>query len=333
MVERSFLKNYAPSGGLLQSDEWAQLQECSGHRVHPLSGIGFEGYVFVHHLPFFGNSLFLPRGPVVDMARLAPEALEHRLRECVGSERAAWIRVEPETEEILETLRELFGTKNIVLAPRDTNPRESLIISLEGKSGEWLGRMKSKTRYNVRLAEKHGVTVRFAHDEQAMGALLSLVYSTANRKAIAPHPKSYYRNFFRVFNEKECIIALAEKENVILAASLLIFFNETAYYLHGGSSDNQRECMAPFLLHFRSMEESQHRGCTRYDFGGVRLRSKKDVSDTDWDGITRFKQGFAPNTKTVLFPGTYDIVISPWRYRWYRALRLLRGLRKHLSLR
>lgn len=245
-----------------------------------------------------------------------------------GQCRACWIRVEPQTEEVLQILRTTFGADRIVAAPRDTNPREILMVSLSGDVTTWLDQMKPKTRYNVRLAEKHGVTVRFSRSKEDIERFIELIYATTNRKAIAPHPKDYYRNFFATFPDAMCTLALAEYDGAPIAAALLVFFGETAYYLHGGSADTKRELMAPFLLQFRSMEEAKRRGCMRYDFGGVRVSSKRGADDTDWDGITRFKQGFAPKQETLLFPGTYDIVLSPTRYALYRQLHHLTGIRQ-----
>lgn len=330
MASRSFLIANASDGGLLQSDEWARLQAAAGHEAFPFSGAGFEGHAFRQSLPIFGDYLFIPRGPVVDMARLASEELHRALTEIAEASGAGWIRVEPVSAEALEMLRSAFGHSRVVSAPRDTNPRETLMVSLDGGPADWLVRMKPKTRYNVRLAEKHGVTVRYSRESQDMELFLSLISSTANRKAISPHPKAYYRNFLSALPEDMCTVAIAEYQGVPVAAALLVFFEGTAYYLHGGSGDHHRELMAPFFLHFKCMEEAKRRGARRYDFGGVRARTKNGINDTDWDGITRFKQGFAPNMETLLFPGTYDIIVSPVRYALYRQSRHLAGLRRSM---
>lgn len=327
MASRSFLTANAADGGLLQSDEWARLQSAAGREAFPFSGVGFEGHAFQQTLPVFGDYLFIPRGPVVDMNGLASEELYGTLSALARTSGAAWIRVEPGSVDALEMLRSVFGAAHITPAPRDTNPRETLMVSLHGGPADWLGRMKPKTRYNVRLAEKHGVTIRFSRSAEDMETFLGLITSTANRKAIAPHPKSYYRNFLTALPEEMCVIALAEYQGVPVAAVLLAFFEEMAYYLHGGSGDAHRELMAPFLLHFKCMEEAKRRGCAHYDFGGVRIRSKRGVDDTDWDGITRFKQGFDPKAESILFPGTYDIIVSPVRYALYRQSRWLTRLR------
>lgn len=315
---------------MLQSDEWAKLQATSGHEAYPVSGTGFEGKAFLQKIPFFGHYLFLPRGPVVDTALFDSASLKTRLTEAALSARANFIRVEPQTEAVLKHLKHLFGEAKVVAAPRDINPREIFMVSLEGERDDWLARMKPKTRYNVRLAEKHGVTVRFSRSAEDIERFIELIYATTNRKAIAPHPKEYYRNFISTLPEEFCTITLAEHDGQVVAASLIAFFNGTASYLHGGSADTKRELMAPFLLHLKCMEEAKRRGCHRYDFGGVRVRSKQGSNDTGWDGITRFKQGFDPKAETLLFPGTYDIILSPARHALYRRFRQLSQFRNTL---
>lgn len=320
MASQSFLTTHALDGGLLQSEEWAKLQTASGREAIPFQGTGFEGVAFRQVSPFFGRYLFIPRGPVTDSANLDAEVLKKELMRIALERPTHWLRVEPQTEVCLQLLRQVFGEDKIVPAPRDINPRETFFVSLESEASMWFERMKSKTRYNVRLAEKHGVAIRFSRTTEDIEVFIDLIYATTNRKAIAPHPKKYYRRFFTTMPEEMCTIALAEHEGQVIAASLLVFFGGTAYYLHGGSAGMKRELMAPFLLHFKSMEEARHRGCSRYDFGGVRILSKNGSADSDWDGITRFKQGFDPKAETLLFPGTYDIILSPFRYALYRHL-------------
>lgn len=331
MASRSFLTTNALDGGLLQSDEWARLQAAAGHEPFPFSGIGFEGHAFRQTIPIFGNYLFIPRGPVLSLDGLASAELCSTLSRLAEETGVAWIRVEPTATEALEVLRSVFGPSRVVSASRDINPREVFVVTLDGSPVDWLGRMKPKTRYNVRLAEKHGVLVRFSRTAADIETFITLITSTANRKAIMPHPKAYYRKFLSTMPEEMCTVAIAEYEGAPIAAALLGFFGNTAYYLHGGSGDTHRDRMAPFLLHFKCMEEAARRGMRRYDFGGVRIQTKRGAGDNSWDGITRFKRGFDSNAETLVFPGTYDIIVSPVRYALYRRLRSLSGMRRALN--
>lgn len=318
---------------LFQSARWAAFQEKSGRRVHILPAGLVGGVAVVESLPLVGNYLYFPRGPILETNTQYPISnIKETLLSLVRKEQAGWIRVEPEHEEGVTILKEIFG-KQIVRSPRTVQPQEILVISLEGTSEERLARMKSKTRYNIRLAEKHGVAVRFSREEKDIEAFLTLIQATTKRKGIRPHRVEYYRNFFSVFGEGECVLALAEHEGDLLAAGLIVFYAGTAYYLHGGSNDTKRDLMAPFLLHYRAMEEAQQRGCSWYDFGGVATGSKLETRNSklsDWAGITRFKQGFAPDTPTTLYPGTFDIIFDAKRYRLYRLLSRVQQIKRKI---
>lgn len=310
---------------LLQSPRWRSFQEQHGKTcVNGDFGLGV-----VETLPIVGQYLYLPRGPVVEISNIKYQnsKLKEELLEVAQQNKVGWVRVEPGSEEELADVRHMFSGHQITNAPHDVQPREILVLDIEADEAALLAAMKSKTRYNVRLAEKHGVTIRFSRAVEDIETFIALLYATTNRKAIRPHPKSYYRNFFTVFPETECTIALAEHEGRVLAANLMVFWDGAAYYLHGGSSDEGRNLMAPYLLQWECIREAKRRGCKLYDFGGVSI----ETSVAAWQGITRFKQGFAPVTKSIVFPGAYDIVIAPWRYQLYRVLQRLQTIRKKLS--
>lgn len=312
---------------LLQSEKWQTLQSKHGKRCLREQGTLF----IVETLPLVGHYLYAPRWPNQDQrSRIKDQKAE--IENLARRENAGWIRVEPENESALEELRNTFGVSQVVSAPHTVQPKEILVMDIQRSTEDLLAQMKSKTRYNTRLSEKHGVSVRFSRSSADMEQFISLIYATTERKAIRPHPKEYYRNFFEVFGDDECVLALAEHEGRVLAANLLVFHDGVAYYLHGGSSDEGRHLMAPYLLQWRSIEEAKRCGCTHYNFGGVDTQSniKNQISKmSDWSGITRFKQGFAPNTLTLSFPGAYDIVISPLRYRFYRLLQKLQKVRRY----
>lgn len=266
-----------------------------------------------------GKYLYLPRGPLINTQQAQEELI--RIAE---EHQAGWIRIEPGSEEELTMLRSGTERYRIVSAPHAVQPQEILVMNIESMESELLAQMKSKTRYNIRLAERQGVTARFSRATEDVEAFIRLIYATTKRKEIHPHPQEYYRNFFEVFDEAVCTLALAEYDGDILAANLLVFFEDTVYYLHGGSSDTGKNLMAPFLLQWESIKLARERGMKQYNFGGVSMRG----GNAQWAGITRFKQGFAPQTVPVFFPGTYDIILSPWCYQLYRILRVAQVVKK-----
>jgi lipid II:glycine glycyltransferase (peptidoglycan interpeptide bridge formation enzyme) len=196
------------------------------------------------------------------------------------------------------------------------------VAECQVRKEELLKQMKSKTRYNIRLAEKRGVNVYQTREKRHQEAFMALVGVTAERDGIRPHPKSYYEAMFATFPSETWELFVAEYEGEVIAANLIIFFGRYATYLHGSSANEHREVMAPYLLQWRAIQEARAHGCRWYDFGGVDTRGEEG----SWAGITRFKLGFAPTTEMRKFPGAYDVILNPWRYRWYRALRKLRKI-------
>jgi lipid II:glycine glycyltransferase (peptidoglycan interpeptide bridge formation enzyme) len=76
--------------------------------------------------------------------------------------------------------------------------------------------------------------------------------------------------------------------------------------------------MAHFLLHWELMKEAKTKGLRFYDWWGI--ASSDDPKDP-WAGLTRFKKGFGG--EVVKYPGTFDYVIKPFGYLFYKIFRCL----------
>ncbi len=161
----------------LQSSQWRQFQASVGHRTFFLENEGFLASIIEHELPVVGRYLYCPKGPVVELetqsveremqnTKLLVQNMERgmqKLIELAKKEKAGWIRIEPENEEMLEMIRnnvEINGNKlKIVRAPHDMQPKELFIVDVSKDSETLLSEMKPKTRYNIKLAQKRGVKI------------------------------------------------------------------------------------------------------------------------------------------------------------------------------
>lgn len=298
----------------LQSELWLRFQEAAGKEVMPFSGDDFSANGIVHPLPFVGRYLYIPRGPITGSKKAFEELIT------LAKERnAKWIRIEPE-KEILEAIKN--GTAyTVIKAPHDMQPREIFKIDISLSEDALFQAMKSKTRYNIRLAEKYGVKVFETREQKYIEAFLDLITATSGRKGITSHPRGYYETFFSIFPKEVCRLFVAEYEGQVLAANLVIFYGDTVMYLHGGSSDLHREVMAPHLLQWEQIKVARSLGFAYYDFGGV----KTAAENSSWAGITNFKRGFSLKTEPTIYPGTYDIVLAPFSYTLYRMLQKLKS--------
>ncbi|MFA6047341.1 MAG: peptidoglycan bridge formation glycyltransferase FemA/FemB family protein [Parcubacteria group bacterium] len=354
--EITFVQQNSPDGGFLQSSEWRKFQESVGRKTynvsfpHPASGhplpqagegdIFFHASIIEHMLPIVGKYFYIPRGPVVNDQR---SMIRDQLRDLIDlakNNNIGWIRVEPATNEILEAI-ESNTTCKIKKAPHDMQPRELFIINVTKPEEQLLAEMKSKTRYNIKVAQKHGVAVTSEQgttNNNLIENFLKLTQIMAKRQGIEAHPESYYRKMLEVIPKNILKLYIAEYNNQIIAANIVIFYGKTCTYLHGASDDEYRNVMAPFLLQWQQIQDAKVAGCERYDFGGISTNylprrqageSSMNVRITNkWAGITRFKLGFSPNTRPTEFPGSYDIIINSRKYWLYRNIQRLKNLIK-----
>ncbi|EKE15986.1 MAG: methicillin resistance protein [uncultured bacterium] len=331
----------------LQSDEWRNFQEKFGQKTFCIDEKNgksnceenmFRASIISHRLPIVGEYFYVPRGPIFDdKNKNNLECLENfrkSLQYLIWMARengAGWVRIDPQNEKnfslIKEAIKEIScDEKNISLrkAPHNMQPGEIFEINIEKNEAELLSEMKTKTRYNIRLAEKKGVKIICS--SQAAGSdyvddFLRLTKEMAKRNGIVTHPDQYYRKMIENLPEDMLKIYVAEFAGKIIAANLILFFGDSATYLHGASSDENREVMAPFLLQWKQILDAKERGCKTYDLGGVKTNDKNN----SWEGITRFKMGFSTKTEPIKFPGSYDIVINPYKYQLYRTLQKVRS--------
>ena len=186
--------------------------------------------------------------------------------------------------------------------------------------------MHQKTRYNLRLAEKKGVTVREARNDE-FEVLWELMRNTCERDGFRLHGKEYYREMLKSdlgvvisdsdnSNHQSLIIKLffAEYEGKVIAANIIAFFGDTVTYVHGASADKYRNVMAPYLLQWHCIKTAKEQGYKYYDFYGI--------DENKWPGVTRFKKGFGG--EELQYPGTFDAVFGEGWYNMYKALRWVR---------
>lgn len=326
----------------LQSDEWRKFQESVGRKTFNISSENFSASIIEHSLPIVGRYFYVPRGPIISDQETVNSEQSKKLIDLAEENKIGWIRIEPEDEEVLKIIKKNIKNK-IVKAPHDMQPRETLIMDISKSEEELLKEMKSKTRYNIKLAEKKGIKVfSNCHPELVSGSSLNseipkqvrhdnnlyieeflrLTKIMAERQGIVTHSDEYYRKMFEIIPSDIIKIYVAKYENAVIAANIVVFYGDTAYYLHGASDDKYKNLMAPHLLQWKQIQDARKAGCIRYDFCGVKVNNKKGRS---WEGVTRFKRGFSPATLPVEFPGSYDIIVSPVRYGLYRVLQFIKS--------
>ncbi len=75
-------------------------------------------------------------------------------------------------------------------------PRQTIVIPLDGDEPEWLSRMSQKTRYNVRLAQKKDVQVIAGDDISSFHQLMQV---TGQRDEFGVHSLPITRMLIAIF--------------------------------------------------------------------------------------------------------------------------------------
>jgi lipid II:glycine glycyltransferase (peptidoglycan interpeptide bridge formation enzyme) len=213
--------------------------------------------------------------------------------------------------------------------------KNTVLIDLNPTEAEMLARMKQKTRYNIRLAEKKGVILRVGTLDD-LGMLYKMYAETSVRDGFVIRDEGYYKTVWEMFmagkqspvsnlQSSNSLITnyelptaeplIAEFNNEPIAAIFVFYFADRAYYVYGMSRDVHREKMPGYLLQWEAMKRAKARGCTVYDLWGA-----PDVfneSDSLW-GVYRFKEGLGG--KVVRTVGAWDFAPNPLWYKMYSEI-------------
>jgi len=192
--------------------------------------------------------------------------------------------------------------------------KNTVLIDLNPSEEEMLARMKQKTRYNVRLAEKKGVSLRIGTLED-LPMLYKMYAETSVRDGFVIRDEGYYQTVWTLFlnsSEPTCEPIIAEVDGEPVAAIFVFYFAGRAYYVYGMSRSVHREKMPTYLLQWEAMKRAKARGCTAYDLWGA--PEVFDESDSMW-GVYRFKAGLGGEVVRTL--GAYDFAPSPFWYKMY----------------
>jgi peptidoglycan pentaglycine glycine transferase (the first glycine) len=295
--------------------------------------------------------LYAPKGPLLDWAN---EPLRSRVLDDLQSyarrQGAIFLKMDPDvvlgqgiphTEADVinytgQAVKSLLERRGWQYSSDQIQFRNTVLIDLAPSEQEMLTRMKQKTRYNIRLAEKKGITLRVGTQED-FSMLYKMYAETSIRDGFVIRDEGYYETVWKIFTENaphpvsnlreasprdrspitnyelpstEPLIAEVDHEPI--AAIFVFYFARRAYYVYGMSRDVHRERMPAYLLQWEAMKRARARGCTFYDLWGA--PEVFDETDSMW-GVYRFKEGLGG--KVVRTLGAWDFAPSPFWYKMY----------------
>jgi len=309
----------------LQSYEWGEFRKKTGVKVIRrglvLNNKIVDGFTLtLHKIPrtklYIG---YLPKG------NLPTDELLEELGRIGREENCIFIQLEPNVRT--NTGYSILNTGySLRPAAHPLFTEYTFVLDLTKTEQELLAAMHSKTRYNIKVAEKHKVKVIEDNSKESFEQYLKLMVETTNRQGFYAHTPSYHRNLFETLPKKTNSNSLsyhllnATYESKILTSWVLFVFKDTVYYPYGASSRLYRETMASNLIMWEAIKFGKKLGLKYFDMWGA-LGPEPGKNDP-WYGFHRFKEGYGG--ELVEFVGSYDLVIKPALYEIYKIADKLR---------
>ncbi len=261
---------------------------------------------------------YIQEGPVLPSdaadAQQVFEAVLKRIAQHRDAEvnRVSHVRIEPRWERLPAFVR---GFCPPAFGDQYREPRRTLCIDLRMPQEALLAQMKPKGRYNIRLAQRHGVSIVEDNSTQAVEDFIDIQRQTAQRQQLGKKPRKYFRNLAKVMvPDRKASLFFAEYGGRRLACALVVYFGRRATYFYGGSLVQDRQVMAPYLLHFEIMRAARAAGYEEYDLWGV---AAADRPDHPWHAISTFKRKFGG--REVKLTPTLDLVYDAAAYAEFVA--------------
>ncbi len=307
---------------LFQFPQW----NISGERFALLrEGGGLRWFgAFGMHSPL-GNSfpwmraIIANRGPVCDEGQLwyaaSAEFAEHMRRE-----RITYIDVAPDWVQTAEVSIE--NTFRDSSWERLGGARSSLRLDLTKGQDEIFAGFRKNSRYEVRRAERLGVSVAPASCDAEIEEFLTLHARLADRKKFQADSPDHLRGAIRWLTGENSrgALLLARSENLIYGGAVIGRSGRRCWYLWG-AADKHEHFNVGHILQWNALLWAKSHGCVEYDFGGY---TPGATSGPAW-----FKAGFG--AAIVRFVPAHRKVLRRGCYRLFKLAFQMRKLSKASS--
>ena len=229
---------------LLQNPLWGQFKAAFGWQPEVFQSATARAQVLFRKLPLGFSIAYLPKGPDgTDWCSLWTQ-----IDAACKRHKAVFFQVEPDLADSDLTPELTAQFPGFINEPHTIQPRNTILVDLSADEEELLARMKQKTRYNIRLAEKKGVVVKEKDDIEGFYRLMQ---TTGTRDGFAVHNISYYQKAYDIFSPSgACVLLGAFHEDQPLAYLMLFLSGERSWYFYGASDDASRNLMPTYPVSY-----------------------------------------------------------------------------------
>ena len=333
---KNFLENHERCN-FQQSPEWAKVKSSwknevvlaedeNGKIIGSLS-------ILIRKIPIFGNIMYSSRGPVCDIHNeKVLRELTDGAKELAKKYNAIVLKIEPDIESKDTEFRNIVQKIGYKIKDDAKNFREEIQpryvfrLNIKDKTeDEIFAGFHQKTRYNIRLATKKGVTIKEGTRED-LKDFHKIMIETGARDGFIIRSLEYFEKMYDELAPEHMKLLMAYYEGKPISGVIPIMYGNKTWYLYGASSNEHRNLMPNYLLQWEMIKIAIARKSDIYDLRGV--SGVVDENHPQY-GLYRFKKGFG--AEFTEFIGEIYIPFKPLKYNLYKfsekTFRQLRGLK------
>jgi lipid II:glycine glycyltransferase (peptidoglycan interpeptide bridge formation enzyme) len=313
----------------VQTWEWGDFQISQGHTVYRFGVFDDQDKIksaysiSFHKIPKTKFSI----GTILRGPEITDETIKN-ITEIAKKENAVFVKFEPNVvyknfdnsgNETILSSKPQFS--HLEKSPKVAFYPNNYLIDLTKTENQLLESMHSKTRYNIRVANRYGVEAKEETNDKGFEIYLKLLLDTTKRQGFYLHTEKYHRDLWKTLKDTGMIhIMLASYQKQTLSAFMIFNIKDKLFYPYGASLDLNRQVMAPTLLMWEVIKLGQKLKCKSFDMWGC-LGPRAKENENGY-GFHRFKQGYGG--QLVEYVGTYDLVINPLLYKTYNSVDKIR---------
>lgn len=300
---------------IVQSKEWGEIKTLLGTPAIRTNGFQYTK----HKIPF--TNYFYGYCPKVNPSHIQWDVVKKSAEKenviAINFDCPDITTENPQSKDMEEVLK-----TNCLPSSKQTFAKYNVLLDITKSEEKLLAAMHPKTRYNIRSAQKNGITAREGKDSD-ISTFTDLQKQAAQRQRFFIHTDKYYETIWRVLGSKGIAkLLIAYHDSKPVTCWMLYIHHKTLYYPYGGSSGEYQNLFPNNLVCWEAIKLGKKFGCETFDMWGA-SKDPNDTTDPRY-GFTRFKLGFGG--KHVEYINSYDLVINQSLYQIFNTANRARWL-------
>ena len=308
----------------LQSEIWAEANRKMGHKAIYEKVEGAVVLMIIKDAKR-GRYMEIPGGPLIEWGDAkAVKKFFEKIRKIAKENRCGFIRFRPQifaTADNMALMKKIGARR----APMHLHAERTVILDLTKSEEELMAEMRRQTRYEVRRAEKMGITVKKSNSVAIFKEFHAEQSTTAARQHFIPPDLKTLLAERDAFSDAAVIYTSYTPEDEALAYGLILKYGEEADYFEAASTEKNKKLPGAYALQWQIIRDLKKEGFSRYNLWGI---APPEQPNHRYAGVTTFKTGFGG--EIVDFVLAEDIVVSWPKYLINLVVENIRKKRRHL---